>query len=69
MVDYHHLYAKKYYFDLKIDPTCLSQMFHPYQGYLSKIPGHAISFDEMIHFYKQQMAVTEERTIGQTMLA
>jgi hypothetical protein len=52
IVDFHHDYAKKFYFTIPLHPRNLMQMIHPHYGYLGYFKGKQYTFDELVTIYK-----------------
>lgn len=69
VLDFHHIYAKNHRFEIPIHAHNLTQMVHPYHGYLCNIEGKQFTFEELIQIYKYQIVSSYERDLGQTYLA
>ena len=69
ITEVHYGYAKTYRFDIPMDPENIHQMLHPFQGYLCAIPHKEFKVSELFDFYKTQFVSSQERSLGQTMLA
>jgi hypothetical protein len=58
-----------YQFSVPIAPKNLSQMLHPYHGYLVATPNIEFNFQELIEYYNKQIAASYERTYGRELLS
>ena len=58
-------------FRIKFDfhPRNLSQMIHPYQGYLGAFPTLEMTFEELLRVYRIQLVSSYERCQGQEIFA
>lgn len=68
VLDMHHQFISAVRFDIKIDPENMSQMIHPYQGYMCNADTK-YSYDDIMTTYKYLLVSSRERALGQTLLA
>lgn len=67
IIDFHGEFGKKFQFKIPLNPRNLSQMIHPYQGYLSAMSKH-ITFPELVKVYENQVVSSVERSTGREQL-
>ena len=65
---YHGEMTKIYGFKVPLHPKNLSQLVHPWQGYLTAFPGLELSFDDLIAMYENQIVASFEKTYGRELL-
>jgi hypothetical protein len=51
LVEYHGEFSKKFPFPVPIHPRNMSQMIHPWQGYLAAYADRGFTFNDLHHIY------------------
>jgi hypothetical protein len=69
MTEFHGEFAKMYRFNVPIAPKNLSQMLHPFHGYLTASSNLEFSLDELTAFYEKQITASFERAHGRELLS
>lgn len=52
LTDFHGEYSKMFKFKVPLHPKNLSQLVHPFHGYLTAFPGQSFTFDDLIEIYR-----------------
>lgn len=68
LTDFHGEYAKMFKFKVPLHPKNLSQLVHPFHGYMTAFRGQAFTFDELVAVYENQIAASFEKTFGRELL-
>jgi len=64
MTQFHGEYSKRFEFRVPIHPKNLSQLVHPFHGYLTAFEGESFSFKELTGIYDDMIASSYEKTYG-----
>jgi hypothetical protein len=64
LTEFHGEYSKLFRFKVPLHPKNLSQLIHPFHGYLTAFKGKNFSFEELIAIYENQIASSYEKTFG-----
>lgn len=66
---FHGEFAQKQLFPVPLHPKNLSQITHPFHGYLGAYPETTdFSLEELLKIYENQIASSYEKTFGMTLL-
>lgn len=68
LAEFHGEYSKMYTFPVPLHPKNLAQLLHSFQGYLCKMEGNGVTFDELHQIYLNQIAASYEKTFGNDIL-
>lgn len=68
MTDFHGEFSKMFKFKVPLHPKNLSQLVHPFHGYLTAFRGQAFNFEELLALYENQIAASFEKTFGRELL-
>jgi len=68
LVDFHADLAKKFKFQIPLDPQNITKMIMPFQGYMCAYPGKSYHLSEMMRMYDTQLVSSFERSLGQELL-
>lgn len=68
LAEFHGEYSKMYIFPVPLHPKNLSQLVHPFHGYLAATPDISLTFNELHDIYLNQIAASYEKTFGRDFL-
>jgi hypothetical protein len=68
LTEYHGEYSKIFKFNVPLHPKNLSQLIHPFHGYLTAYPNRWFSYDDLIEVYTNQIASGYEKSFGRELL-
>ena len=68
MTEFHGEYSKVFRFNIPLHPKNLSQLIHPFHGYLTAYPDKWFSYDDLIGVYTNQIASSYEKSFGRELL-
>ena len=64
----HGQYTKVHKFGVPLHPKNLSQLIHPFHGYLTAFPGLHLSWNELHAIYLNHITASYEKTFGRELL-
>ena len=65
----HGEYSKVHKFSVPLHPKNLSQLIHPFHGYLTAYPGLELKWSDLHAIYLNHIAASYERTFGRELLS
>jgi len=68
LTEFHGEFAKMFRFRVPLHPKNLSQLIHPFHGYLTAFPGLQLDFAGLLDVYEYQIAASYEKTFGRELL-
>ena len=64
LTEYHGEMSKIFGFNVPLHPKNLSQLIHPFHGYLTAYAGKEFTFEELLEIYENQIVASYEKTFG-----